>query len=263
MGPPRERDGETKRRLRLGDAGRGFNGAAARTRRRVGVALRRRAGEALLQWGRRANATERRPSPELHARVGGASMGPPRERDGEHAGQCADRYGEGASMGPPRERDGELGVGFGLFLGFEASMGPPRERDGESSNARRSTTTTPWLQWGRRANATESLRGPHARNRRDDASMGPPRERDGEVNRSGPIPELASKGFNGAAARTRRRDQDRLPSRPRRARASMGPPRERDGEHEKPLVLALHGQASMGPPRERDGEEPMAVIRAR
>src|ERR1041384_3222054 len=106
-------------------------------------------------------------------------MGPPRERDGEAAGEGASAGGESASLGPPRERDGETQGGRRSQPRILASMGPPRERDGErlggwvgssrqacfngaaartrrrGSDPFRGPVTTASLQWGRRANATE------------------------------------------------------------------------------------------------------------
>ena len=61
-----------------------------------------------LQWGRRVNATES-PAHRLTAALETlASMGPPRERDGEVEDTTDKLEQQGkASMGPPRERDGE------------------------------------------------------------------------------------------------------------------------------------------------------------
>ena len=105
MGPPRERDGELARQCFTS-----LHDIAS-----MGPP-RERDGEVepitvvtlwlSLQWGRRANATER-PCRWLQ--------------------ECPDL----ASMGPPRERDGELTRPWTLLLPRLASMGPPRERDGE------------------------------------------------------------------------------------------------------------------------------------
>jgi len=106
-------------------------------------------------------------------------------------------------------------------------MGPPRERGGETDGA--------------------VLHG-----RVHGASMGPPRERGGESGRAG-VPRADSCGFNGAAARTRRRAAS-IWCAPSPRRASMGPPRERGGESVARDQHAERDRASMGPPRERGGE---------
>src|ERR1041384_2073985 len=59
MGPPRERDGEPGPSKRDQRDGPRFNGAAARTRRRAAGGTAHGGARASLQWGRRANATER------------------------------------------------------------------------------------------------------------------------------------------------------------------------------------------------------------
>ena len=65
-----------------------------------------------LQWGRRVNATESQVRDVFARILRPASMGPPRERDGELTeGIVSGRTSGGASMGPPRERDGERARG--------------------------------------------------------------------------------------------------------------------------------------------------------
>ena len=167
-------------------------------------------------------------------------------------------------MGPPRERGGERrGRRRAAPAGPRASMGPPRERGGESAPLA----------------VAAGVGG---------ASMGPPRERGGEGGsaeggspstggfngaaartrrRVGVIPKSPSSssiGFNGAAARTRRRACSAALDSPARAPASMGPPRERGGEAPDPAAGRRRGLASMGPPRERGGEfAPEHATRAR
>ena len=131
-------------------------------------------------------------------------------------------------------------------------MGPPRERDGEE-NTRRGLRGLEELQWGRRANATESVYMKGVAGGPTTASMGPPRERDGEIG-EGRGKAAVSAGFNGAAARTRRRANAIDKAMTNAIDASMGPPRERDGEADDDGDRVSAALASMGPPRERDGE---------
>src|ERR1041384_596592 len=84
----------------------------------------------VLQWGRRANATESAASPKPVRKGGEASMGPPRERDGE-------------SKPKPLAAREEL-----LQWGRRATAT-------QSSPARCCSSPRTALQWGRRANATE------------------------------------------------------------------------------------------------------------
>jgi len=190
MGPPRERGGEA-RGSRSGRRRTGrFNGAAARTRRRVRIR------------GDRSGAVEV------------ASMGPPRERGGELARRRVRGCEQLASMGPPRERGGEMVSRSrpcaphtplqwgrranaaeshrgrpGRVGRAPASMGPPRERGGETSRSRP------------RAPAQPSFNGAAARTRR-------------RACRSRPVRPGSRRGFNGAAARTRRRGEPRYAIRP-------------------------------------------------
>jgi len=180
MGPPRERGGESSTPVVFPRRSLRFNGAAARTRRRV------RSRESV--------------APILSV----ASMGPPRERGGEPSGSWATQSGatrfNGAAARTRRRvisarwsvrHDERLQWGRRANAAERmarppltgrrraASMGPPRERGGEFVRSPAAALIL-LLQWGRRANAAERSRSP--------ASPGQCRAR-----------------FNGAAARTRRR----------------------------------------------------------
>jgi len=136
-----------------------------------------------LQWGRRANAAERVDEPESPVPIAAASMGPPRERGGERP----------ASGAPPAPDELQWG------------------RRANAAESRLRVISTPngiGLQWGRRANAAESPCGVRA-------------------------PRSRWSCFNGAAARTRRRGRGFRARCARAAGASMGPPRERGGEPEE------------------------------
>src|SRR5690606_23473293 len=89
-------------------------------------------GTTMLQWSRRANATETWSGWDCPVREPGASMEPSRERDGDLPRPCgAGLHVDGASMEPSRERDGD----DGRLVRRSADGG---------------------LQWSRRANATET-----------------------------------------------------------------------------------------------------------
>ena len=215
MGPPRERDGERKRKAIALSLHLCFNGAAARTRRRDGGRSQGRCRCNELQWGRRANATERRscrscqlPRPR---RFNGAAARTRRRASGTVPRV---RCRPAASMGPPRERDGENEAdklqkltGMRLQWGRRANA---TERGLRDPCPRRNST----LQWGRRANATESGEPFVSAARARSASMGPPRERDGEPGWFLTLCQC-SNSFNGAAARTRRRAPRRRSSKSR------------------------------------------------
>src|ERR1041384_7863751 len=107
-------------------------------------------------------------------------------------------------MGPPRERDGETNTFALQTLDGQLQWG--RRANATESFARAVGPAVDFvtLQWGRRANATERASTPRCGAGRRSASMGPPRERDGErANRWHGGPSRSR--FNGAAARTRRR----------------------------------------------------------
>src|SRR5690606_17231702 len=87
------------------------------------------------------------------------------------------------------------------------------------------------LQWGRCANAAESRDGTADRGLHGAlASMGPLRERSGEGGTRRQGRRACGGGFNGAAARTQRRGCSAIASALPNSRASMGPLRERSGE---------------------------------
>src|ERR1041384_7901477 len=118
-----------------------------------------------LQWGRRANATERRSCGRLShalARFNGA------------AARTRRRVLQGPTLEPGSKA---------------ASMGPPRERDGEHRRACQARAQ-PQLQWGRRANATERGAGGTQSLLQAPVSMGQPRERDGERRPAAPVPSV-------------------------------------------------------------------------
>ena len=157
-------------------------------------------------------------------------MGPLRERSGEtgfgrrtrsrltcfngaaartqrrgHVWRRRARGEEGASMGPLRERSGELAPGLSGSRptnGFNGAAARTQRRDPSATASKRLCSVLQWgrcanaaeslvemmfstrrwlLQWGRCANAAESSSGPLAGTLRRTASMGPLRERSGEL----------------------------------------------------------------------------------
>jgi len=134
-------------------------------------------------------------------------------------------------MGPPHECDGELERHERrLSARLLASMGPPHECDGELGDLKSGAVEVVVLQWGRRTNATERRQRGRRAIAVPQASMGPPHECDGEAEiweqRTTGYQELqwgrrtnaterrryrarggSRRGFNGAAARMRRRGE--------------------------------------------------------
>ena len=182
----------------------------------------------MLQRGRRANAaesgTDSPPWASRSSRFNGAAARTRRRGSERHDDRVSAHR---ASTGPPRERGGEpaatqhalrddfrfngaaartrrrAGTGFPVPPDRHASTGPPRERGGEYRN----TSTPPpgrcLLQRGRRANAAERSRGPAARRRCAgfNGAAARTRRRGWRLTRAA----TARRRFNGAAARTRRR----------------------------------------------------------
>ena len=107
-------------------------------------------------------------------------------------------------------------------------MGPSRECDGDGGDAVGDVGGPVRLQWGRRVNATETVRIREERRIGVLASMGPSRECDGD-----------NFGVTEAVLGVE---------------ASMGPSRECDGDINVRLVSPGRLQASMGPSRECDGD---------
>src|ERR1700722_4833424 len=93
--------------------------------------------KSLLQWGRRVNTAETR----RNSRTARAS-GPPSFN--------------GAAAGTRRKRTGARGA---ALLELQASMGPPREHGGNASTQGLAGAAGAVLQWGRRVNTAETLRG--------------------------------------------------------------------------------------------------------
>src|SRR5690606_5016862 len=84
MEPSRERDGDCASAVPDAASSRCFNGAVARTRRRRRTSVAPCGGGSMLQWSRRANATETEASAGRAGRRARASMEPSRERDGDN-----------------------------------------------------------------------------------------------------------------------------------------------------------------------------------
>ena len=154
MGPPRERDGELEA---------------------VGTAIG--AEKALLQWGRRVNATE----------SSDAATSPTRTLRRLQWGRRVN-----ATERPypnPGVTDGTL-LQWGRRVNATESLSNLFTQHGLNM-----------LQWGRRVNATESAPSGTRRARHALASMGPPRERDGEPLKIEVSPNgRTNHRFNGAAA---------------------------------------------------------------
>ena len=160
-----------------------------------------------LQWGRRSMAAETR-RVVLHAdeaRV--ASMGPPLDGGGD---TCRARSRRAAPI---------------CFNGAAARWRRRhRPARGQRGRVRR-------LQWGRRSMAAETRRGRRGEGETSRASMGPPLDGGGDPASRYPTAATAGSGFNGAAARWRRRRR-RPQLRPGGAdAASMGPPLDGGGDY--------------------------------
>ena len=110
----------------------GFNGAVVRTRRRVKAPVPEVAARCVLQWGRRANTTER----SVPKRAIGTS----------YSLQWGRRANTTESMSITLEQQ----------MRALASMGPSCEHDGELPAGPPTRSPAISLQWGRRANTTES-----------------------------------------------------------------------------------------------------------
>ena len=157
-------------------------------------------------------------------------------------------------MGPSCEHDGELLFRFPQVQRSFASMGPSCEHDGEGpARPPSSPLLTVPLQWGRRANTTESDSCPSITRVDAKASMGPSCEHDGEY-RVG-----AGRWVVGGLQWGRRANTTESFEIPEGAAsnqvASMGPSCEHDGELWEGLYQAPMGApASMGPSCEHDGE---------
>ena len=157
MGPPRERDGELPLRHSFPHCGTLQWGRRANATERP-QRIDARHVHSLLQWGRRANATESSRGHDRPHGVHGASMGPPRERDGETATSVSAAEIPTASMGPPRERDGEDDDNSVRYYAAKLQWGRRANATESASQACKGLIYHGWLQWGRRANATERRR---------------------------------------------------------------------------------------------------------
>ncbi len=239
-----------------------FNGAAARWRRRHrggteaatparpasmgppldgggdGVAERRRCWSNLattLQWGRRSMAAETlKPSPDASQAAslqwGRRSMAAETAITSTGAASCA-------SMGPPLDGGGDVRYArSGLRSPWCASMGPPLDGGGD------------------RRGSTRSHRRP--------ASMGPPLDGGGD-RAAFAQPLTAWRGFNGAAARWRRRRDARWALFLHWTQAaSMGPPLDGGGDRGGGRRRAgWRLVASMGPPLDGGGDIPRSSAR--
>ncbi len=277
MGPPRERGGEVPCRVGERRSVTGFNGAAARTRRRGGFG----AG-AEARWL--------------------ASMGPPRERGGEVVwrGACLNERGgfNGAAArtrrreppdGPHRHPERRFNGAAARTRRRARPSGPrtrtrPSRFNGAAARTRRRAVRQ--LQRGR-PHRIASMGPPRERGGESSgrgvprggrpASMGPPRERGGESALSSETSSGRHR-FNGAAARTRRRGrgcallarQDLVLQWGRRANAAESKDGKAALKARNPLQWGRRANAaesrtpagpgrpghpaSMGPPRERGGE---------
>ncbi len=228
-GPPRERGGETTARPHPSRCSGCFNGAAARTRRRVPCWRRGRLFRPWLQRGRRANAAERQ-----HASATCSSSAWLQRGRRANAAESTSRWS--VPPGSPMLQRGRRANAAERCLraktprrcaSFNGAAARTRRRADDVTKAIEDFSA---LQRGRRANAAESMhavdlvvvegsastgpprerggeecRGRHAGRHSDAASTGPPRERGGERARARARARRPTTCFNGAAARTRRR----------------------------------------------------------
>ncbi len=205
-GPPRERGGET---LRACDATAarcaGFNGAAARTRRRGRSATLRAGATQRLQRGRRANAAERTRC-ESHCEPLAAGFNGAAART-RRRGRIRRSCGSGCTLagfnGAAARTRRRAALHARATPAQRASTGPPRERGGERRTPARSWQPRCVLQRGRRANAAESSRAAASASGRVRLQRG--RRANAAESESTRQHRQRCRSFNGAAARTRRR----------------------------------------------------------
>jgi len=231
MGPPREHGGELAESELERARALGFNGAAARTRRRVKDPKRDADATFRLQWGRRANTAE---SPRCAGstrprcrRFNGAAA---RTRRREEAGASA-KATKGRLQWGRRANTAERSVPWYSGESADTCFNGAAARTRRRAPCPRQRSF-PW----------SSFNGAAARTRR----RGRARSR----------PAASASCFNGAAARTRRRGWQGRAQNQMGQWASMGPPREHGGEAHGPVAARREPHASMGPPREHGGERP-------
>ena len=254
IGPPRERGGKAASRRARTQATAGFNWATPRTGWKGGATSASTSPRHTLQLGHPANGVERGLSKACGLdQLGGASIGPPRERGGKGGSVC----GTAGSGGRFNWATPRTGWKDRLYRGKAqrrfASIGPPRERGGKIRGAA-SAKPMVVLQLGHPANGVERLT--------IQATW-----------------RHAVGGFNWATPRTGWKDQNSKPKSSRPERASIGPPRERGGKLLSIIKTAVESYgfnwatprtgwkvgyrfkrtgcaciASIGPPRERGGK---------
>ncbi len=252
MGPPLDGGGDRSAGATRPAAPPGFNGAAARWRRRlvrraadlVGVgasmgppldgggdrlfSISPSASSAWLQWGRRSMAAETPAPCPRRWRRGGASMGPPLDGGGDGERQRGGRQRAGASMGPPLDGGGDAA----------AVVGAPADRGGFNGAAAR---------WRRRRPTTRTKRGWRVGFNGAAARW---RRRLAHGCRASAAHHLLQWGRRSMAAETGASDH----SYPHRLVASMGPPLDGGGDVRHRVVPFVAHGASMGPPLDGGGD---------
>ncbi len=212
-------------------AANGFNGAAARWRRRPRSRAEHDQGD------------------------GPASMGPPLDGGGD-AGRVVAEAAETAGLQWGRRsmaaetRRGRTAV----CRQVPASMGPPLDGGGDTLTISR-TGLTGLLQWGRRSMAAETHRRRGRARDRHRASMGPPLDGGGDRARVGRR-RGATAGFNGAAARWRRRRKGCVTCGGRAGGLQWGRRSMAAETADRRAGARLRQIASMGPPLDGGGDRP-------